>query len=182
LTRPVLRRALLVLAVLVAAWVVAAAVLFGFPPAESGAPAHADVVVMLSGSHERLAKAESLVRRGVAPLLALSSVRRTPDWRAAVRLCAAGRYERARVLCFEATPYSTRGEARTIAALARRHGWRRIVVVTSTYHVTRAKLLLRRCYAGPLWLVGARAPLWRLPQEWAAETGKLVVQSLDRGC
>jgi uncharacterized SAM-binding protein YcdF (DUF218 family) len=179
----VLRRALLGAALLVGAWLVACAVLFVWPPARTGAPAGADAVVMLSGAHERLAAAEALIRRGVAPVLALSSVSRSPAWKAASRLCRAGRYLSARVLCFDARPFSTRGEAETVGRLARERGWSRLVVVSSTFHLTRAKLLFGRCYHGRLWLVGSAFPWWRLPLEWAAETGKLVAQTVfERGC
>lgn len=178
-----LRRILVVVGLVVAAWLVACAALFVWPSAETGAPAHADAVVVLSGSKHRLPTAEALIRRGVAPVLALSSVALTPRWRAARRLCRAGVYHGARVLCFTAHPFSTRGEARTVAAIARRRGWRSIVVVSSTFHLTRARLLFRRCYAGRLWLVGSPTPWWELPQEWASETGKLLVQvTVERSC
>ncbi|MGH3050066.1 MAG: ElyC/SanA/YdcF family protein, partial [Gaiellaceae bacterium] len=136
-----MRRLVLVLVALVAAWLVACAVLFVWPPAETGAPAHADAIVVLSGDEARLPPAEALIRRGVAPVLAISSVAKTPDWHTAVDLCHRGRYAGARVLCFEAKPYSTRGEARTVARIARARDWRSVVVVSSTYHLTRASLL-----------------------------------------
>jgi uncharacterized SAM-binding protein YcdF (DUF218 family) len=179
----VLRRVLLILAVLVAAWLVACLVLFVWPPAESSAPAHADAVVVLSGNKQRLPTALELVRRGVAPVLALSSVERTKHWPEAERLCKVGRYANARVVCFSAVPYSTRGEARTVAKLAADQGWNSIVVVTSTFHVTRAHMLFRRCYHGGLAMVGSPSTWWRLPLEWASETGKLAVQlTVQRGC
>jgi uncharacterized SAM-binding protein YcdF (DUF218 family) len=179
----VARRLLAALGVLVAAWLVACAVLFVWPPAETGAPARADAVVVLSGARNRLTKAEELIRGGVAPVLAISSVRKTPRWRAAIRLCRASRYFRARVLCFEASPYSTRGEAETMSRIARARGWSSLVIVSSTFHLTRAKLLFRRCFKGRLSLVGTSTPWWQLPSEWASETAKLVVQLLfERGC
>ncbi len=178
-----LRRLIAVPAVLLAAWLVACLVLFVWPPAETGAPAHADAVIVLSGSVERLPPAERLIRDGVAPVLAISSVARTPKWKAALRLCRAGRYAGARVLCFEATPYSTRGEAETVTRIARARGWRSLVVVSSTFHLTRAGMLFHRCYNGKLSLVGAPLAWWRLPAEWASETGKLLVQAtVERGC
>jgi uncharacterized SAM-binding protein YcdF (DUF218 family) len=179
----VLRRLLLVLAALFVAWLVAAIVLFGFPPSETGAPAHADAVVMLSGTPQRLAKAEALIRQGVSRTLALSSVASTPKLTAARRLCRAGSYRGARVVCFEAQPFSTRGEAETVARLAARHGWRSLVVVSSTFHLTRAGILFRRCFTGRVSLVGASYPWWEVPREWTSETGKLVVQTLfERSC
>jgi uncharacterized SAM-binding protein YcdF (DUF218 family) len=179
----VLRRLFLVAAALLAAWLVACLVLFVWPPAESKPPRHADVVVVLSGDTKRLPPALELVRKGVAPVLAISTVERTRHWREARRLCTAGRYGRARVVCFDAVPFSTQGEARTIARLARERGWRSVVVVTSTFHVTRADMLFRRCVKLPLYVVGTGSTWWRLPWEWASETGKLIVQlTTQRGC
>jgi uncharacterized SAM-binding protein YcdF (DUF218 family) len=179
----VARRLLLIAAGLAAAWIVACLVLFTWSPWDSGAAAHADVVVMLSGNKRRLPTALSLIRRGVAPVLALSSVQQTKHWAEAERLCRAHRYAGARVVCFEAVPYSTRGEARTVARLAKARGWRSIVVVTSRFHITRAHLLFRRCWHGPLSMVGAPSTWWQLPEEWASETGKLLVQlTVERGC
>jgi uncharacterized SAM-binding protein YcdF (DUF218 family) len=179
----VLRRLLLVLGLLVAAWLVLCLVLFVWPPAQTGAPPHADAVVMLSGERARLPKALSLIRRGVAPVLAISSVQDTPKWRQARAVCAARRYAQARVVCFRAIPYSTKGEARAVARLARARGWSSVVVVSSTFHLTRAKLLFRRCWDGRLSFVGSTSPWWTLPGHWAEETGKLAVQIVaERDC
>ena len=179
-----IRRLLLVLAAPATAWLVACVFLFIWPRADAP-PAHADAVVVLSGGlNRRLDPALALVRRGVAPVLAISSAFHGSKWKKAQRLCR-GQLgpTRFRVLCFDAVPYSTQGEARAIARLARTHGWTRIVVVTSTYHVTRARLLVRRCYRGGLWVVGTGSTWWRLPEEWESETGKLIVQlTLQRGC
>ena len=177
------RRLLIVLGAVVAAWLVLSLVLFVWPPAETGAPAKADAVVVLSGSVKRLPPALALIRSHVAPVLAISSVSVTPKWKAARKLCKAGTYEGARVVCFLASPYSTRGEARTVGRLARKRGWKSIVVVSSTFHLTRVKLLFRRCYHGKLSLVGAPTAWWRLPEEWANETAKLFVQlTTERTC
>jgi uncharacterized SAM-binding protein YcdF (DUF218 family) len=179
----VLRRTLLVLIALVGAWLAASLVLFVWPPAESSPPAHADAVVVLSGNKARLAPALALIRRRVAPVLALSTVQRTPRWPEAERLCAAHRYAAARVVCFTAVPFSTVGEARTVTRLAHDRGWDSVVVVTSTFHVTRADMLFHRCFHGRLSVVGSRSTWWKLPEEWLSETGKLIVQVTSRrGC
>lgn len=166
----------------VAAWIVFSLVFFTWSPWATDAPARADAVVVLSGERNRLAPALALVREGVASVLVLSSVDRT-TYAAPRRLCAAGRYRRARVICFEAVPYSTRGEARAVARLARTRGWDRIVVVSSRFHLTRARMLFRRCYNGDISMVGASYPWWKQPLAWANETGKLAVQlTVERGC
>jgi uncharacterized SAM-binding protein YcdF (DUF218 family) len=179
----VLRRAFALLAALVAIWIAVSLVFFTWSPWASAGPTSADVVVVLSGAHDRLPRALALVDRGVAPVLAISSISHSPRWRAAKRLCAARRYRSAAVVCFEARPYSTRGEAETVARLAARRHWRRVVVVTSNFHITRARMLFRRCYHGSLWMVPASTPWWQLPADWADETAKLTYQlTAQRSC
>jgi len=133
---------------------VATAVLFVFPPQDH--PQHADVVVVLSGSKDRLPKGVELMRRGVAPALVISDGA-VPGWPEANRLCRGG--EKFSVICFHASPYSTRGEAHFVAALMKRRGWRHVVVVTSRYHVIRARMDFRRCIDGDVKGVGASTSL-----------------------
>ncbi len=78
---------------------------------------------------------------------------RAPGWVEANELCASA------AVCFRPDPYSTQGEARWIATEAGRRGWDSIVVVTSTYHVRRARMVVERCYEGRLAVVGAEPPL-----------------------
>src|SRR5438132_5812469 len=126
-------RILLPLAVLVLAWLVATGVLFVWPSTDS--PGRADAVVVLSGGRDRrLDPALRLMRQRVAPVLVISGAGYDEKWKKARGLCAHGA-QGFRVLCFDPTPYSTRGEARGIARLAREHGWRKVDVVTSRYHV-----------------------------------------------
>lgn len=138
-------------------------------------PVKADAVVVLSGTSERLPVGERLVRDGYAPLLVVS--RSTYPKAAEQRACRSG------ALCFRAAPYSTRGEARAIARLAAARHWRMVDVVTSQFHIVRARLLIRRCYHGGLRMVGAPEPAWRVPYDAVAESAKLTFQELfARGC
>ena len=79
-----------------------------------------------------------------------------------------------RVICFHARPYSTRGEAETVARIAAARHWRSLVVVTSTYHVRRAKMLFERCFRGRVQAVGAHYGLSELPALLPSEWAKLV--------
>lgn len=160
---------------------VATCFLFVFPRTDR--PGHADAVVVLSGGHDwRLDPALALVRRGVAPTLVISAVALDPKWRTAHRLCRDG-IRGVRVLCPTPDPYSTRGEARMIARLAREHGWRKVDVVTSRYHVFRARIVIRRCYHGRLAMIGTHYPWLAAPLDWLSEWAKLIVQeTAERGC
>ena len=160
-------------------WLAATAILFVRPRADE--PRRADAVVVLSGVRKaRLVKGLELVRRGVAPTLVISDGR-APGWAEGNRLCDGG--TKFRVVCFRPRPYSTHGEATDVARLARARGWRSLVVVTSRYHLTRARLLFRRCLDGSVSAVSAEtspgAMALNVPFEW----GKLLYQlTLERDC
>lgn len=168
----------------IAAWIVLGLVFFTWSPWAEDAPARADAVVVLSGGlNGRLDPALALMRRRVASTLVVSGAFHDAKWPKARRLCR-GAYEVGyRVECIEPAPFSTRGEARAIARLARRRAWRTIVVVTSEFHVTRSKVLIDRCWGGKVDFVGTPTPWWRAPRNWVNETGKLLVQlTVQRGC
>jgi uncharacterized SAM-binding protein YcdF (DUF218 family) len=178
----VLRR--LILAV-VALWIAACLVFFTWSPWDSGAPRRADAVVILSGGlNSRLDPALALMRRGAAPVLAISGAFHGSHWKKARRLCNGGYGRlRYRVLCFEPRPFSTQGEARAIARLARERRWSSIVVVTSRFPVTRSHLVIGRCYDGRLSMVGTHTPWWKLPADWVWESAKVITQlTYQRGC
>lgn len=142
----------------------------------------ADAVVVLDGgSGERLDKARALMARGVAPTLAISTGRET-DADEAGELCT--KPQRFAVVCFSPRPDSTRGEARTVATLARQNQWNEVVLVTSTYHVTRARILVDRCFEGRVDVVSASPP--RRPLHWAGslahEWAGMLETMLRRGC
>jgi uncharacterized SAM-binding protein YcdF (DUF218 family) len=175
------RIALAVLGVLVLAWVAATLRLVFFPAEDD--PGRADAVVVLSGSkHERLDRGVELMRQGVAPTLVISGGF-DPRQPRASRLCHAGRGDGFRVLCFTPDPDSTRGEAEEIGRLARKNGWRRVLVVTSRFHVTRARMLVDRCVDGDVDAVGVDYPASSIPAAVAGEWVKLVLsQTVARGC
>jgi uncharacterized SAM-binding protein YcdF (DUF218 family) len=155
----------------VVAWLVLCAFLFVWPREDE--PKRADAVVVLSGDRDyRLPRALRLIRNDVARALVISDGR-DPRWPQANRLCD-GAARGFRVFCFRPDPYSTTGEAEAVGALARRQGWDSIVVVTSTFHVYRARMLFERCLPGRVDAVGAHYKLRYLPTALFWETGKLV--------
>jgi len=148
-----------------------------FPQEDS--PQRADVVVVLAGSPgDRLPEGLALVRRGVAPVLYVSDGAREEK---------RGFCHRARpfpVVCVRPRPYSTRGEAETVARIAAARGWHRIVVVTSEYHVRRARMLFDRCLGtGRVDVVGTRPSLPRFALGALLEWPKLLLAlTLRRAC
>ena len=171
-----MRRAAVVLLVLVAAWLVACGFLFVWSHEDS--VGRADAVVVLGGdAAHRVPRGLELVRSHVAPLLILSS-EPGPKWARWRPLC-----RRAAVVCFRADPYSTKGEAEAVARLAERRGLGSVVVVTSTYHVFRSRLLFRRCLGDRVSVVGADYDRRWLPAILPLETAKLVgAVTVKRGC
>jgi uncharacterized SAM-binding protein YcdF (DUF218 family) len=147
---------------------------------ETDSPARADaVVVLVGGQGERLTKALELIHADTAPTLVIANGD-DPKWAEANRLCRGiSSFE---VVCLRPDPDNTRGEARALGSLTERRGWQSLVVVTSTYHVTRARLLVRRCYAGKSFVAappsaGAFRMFLNVSREWAA-----LARSLVHGC
>ena len=168
-----------VLATVVLVWAVAAAIVFALY--HGGDPIRADAVVVLQGSKTRLPVGMKLVEEGYAPLLVIS---RGDRKQLEARLCSGRqRIPRVTVLCFEANPSSTRGEAEFVGRLARQRGLKTVDVVTSQFHVFRAGIVIRRCFHGALRMVGSPQETWKLPWQALNETAKLAYQlTVARGC
>jgi uncharacterized SAM-binding protein YcdF (DUF218 family) len=162
------------------AFVVASLPLFVWPALDP--PGRADAVLVFAGGDgERQAKGARLVRSGVAPVLVVSNGRDTTS--PSARAC--GRSRNLEVVCLTPPSSSTRGEARAFAALAERERWGSVVVVTSPYHVRRARQALGRCYDGAV-AAATAAPVGpvldsvrNVAREWA---GLVVTGTVQRGC
>ncbi|MGK8502246.1 YdcF family protein [Nocardia asiatica] len=110
-------------------------------------PARADAVLVLGGAHDgREQLGLRLAREGYAPRVVFSNpYENSPMLN---RICHGGySFE---VLCFDPSPRTTRGEGRELARLARAHNWHRVIVVTFTPHISRARYILRKCWDGEL--------------------------------
>jgi uncharacterized SAM-binding protein YcdF (DUF218 family) len=147
-------------------------------PDSDPVPARANAIVVLSGGRvDRLGKGLELWNRGVAPTLVISDGQ-AAGWAEANRLC-----KRERVLCFHPDPYSTRGEAEWTGREAVRRGWRSVIVVTSTYHVRRTRVIFGRCFKGRLAVVASHPRLWNFAQGVAWEWPKSAYYlTIGRGC
>ena len=142
-----------------------------------------DAVVLFAGGRgERLDLAERLMDDGHADNLVIPNGR-TPSWPEGNRACDEVRsYE---VHCPSPEPDTTRGEARAIAELAETRGWDTLLVVTSSYHLSRAGMLLGRFFDGEVLTVRATTDLGptararRIGHEWLGWMHAVVA---DRGC
>ncbi len=171
------RRSLLLLAEVVAATaVIGIAVVW--PPGRDLATA--DAVVVLSGDGSRVPHALERMERRVAPTLVFAGQPDTPDGEALCRERQA--FE---VVCLRPSPDNTRNEARITSRLAAERGWTSLLVVTSRFHVARARLLFNRCFDGTVEAVGHYPPHGRefagrlAVHEWF---GLVEATFLARGC
>jgi uncharacterized SAM-binding protein YcdF (DUF218 family) len=145
--------AALAVGVLLVAWLVVGYLVIADPTVNH--PRHADAVVVLGppDNNGRVDTALSLIRQHVATNLVISVM--SERQRQAKSLCTAPQ-EGFNVTCFQPHPATTRGEAEHVRDPARQHGWTSVVVVTSTYHVSRARMIFQRCLDGRLFVVAAR--------------------------
>lgn len=152
-------------------------------PTRAGAT-HADAVVVLAGGRgERIETGIDLAVRGYGEVVVVSTG-------TGARLehidCDAGTGPQGvAVLCMEPAFDTTRGEAQAVAELAESRGWDRILLVTSTYHLTRARWKFERCLDAEVIPVAAKPDI-ALPthvnsvfHEWV---GLAISQTVSRSC
>ena len=146
-------------------------------------PQRADAVAVLAGGDgERLDRALGLMELGVSEVLILNE---GVDWfgpesQPTHDLCRTGSSD-FEVVCVRALPDSTRGEAITVAELARQRGYSSLVLVTTDHHLTRSARWLRRCFDGTVHAVAAPAETTRdvIQHEWLST---LAQYTFDRSC
>lgn len=133
---------------IMAAWITASVLVFCAPV--TGARKHADVLLVLAPSAERLDVAEQLMDQEYAGTLAIS----VPGYGAGESgpaLCTEKRTYK--VVCFSPEPVTTRGEGRALERLSGKYGWKSANVLTAQFHVFRARTIIARCYKGELFMI-----------------------------
>lgn len=171
------RWAAITLAVLVIAVGAATARLFIWP--DRGMPARVSAIVMMNGSGDRLDTALNLAWQHRAPFVVIA---RGSAFYGHGNACAP-RIPRVKVICFDPSPATTRGEAEFAGRLATRYHWRSLVLVTTTPQASRGRLRMERCFTGPVYVMTAPLPRsawpYELAYEWGATLKAFIVQ---RGC
>lgn len=175
LPRPRRRRVVAaLLAVVVAAFGAATGRLFIWPDLPA-VPEHVDAIVELGGPGDRDQVALALARERRARFL----VQSTTAADASSGRCLPP-VPGVTIICFHPRPGSTRGEARSIRRLATQYHWRSVVIVTTPDHAWRARMWVRRCFDGEVFVRTARLPLkyWpvQIPYQWAATIKAVTVQ------
>jgi uncharacterized SAM-binding protein YcdF (DUF218 family) len=150
--------------------------LFVFPA--TGMPARADAIVVLGGDGDRLDFGLQLASDGRAAYLVLS---KGLPW-IPPGICTR-HVGPAKVICFQPDPDTTQGEARGASRLAKRYGWRSLLLVTTQDQVWRAHLRFQRCYTGRIYGVASPIAWYRWPYaiayQWA---GTVKAEVFQRGC
>lgn len=175
--QPRLRLLLLAAAIGLSAFAGLTARLFVWPDLPP-LPPQVDAIIELAGPGIRDAAALALAREHRAPVLIQSTV----VSEAGTRKCLPP-VPGVTILCFHPDPATTRGEARTIGDMARRHHWHSVALVTTPDHAWRARLRVARCFPGAIYVAPSPLPLrdWlmAIPYQWAATVKALV---FERDC
>lgn len=179
MSRSPVRRLLTVSAALVVALVVA--IIAGLPVyvfPQTDPPGHSDVVYVIGPpTKARMALADEMLDSGLADTL-LISVNDPDD----SDLCRPR--PTVTVYCARPDPFTTQGEARWLRDMATDHHWDSATVITFTPHITRARLLMERCFPGEVRMLADAAPLhlgdW--VYSYVYQTGAFVKVALNPGC
>jgi uncharacterized SAM-binding protein YcdF (DUF218 family) len=146
--------------------------------------APADAILALGGDTRIATEAYRLAVSGVSAQVVISDPY-APMWSASVNRICAQRTGPVTVTCFAPVPSTTQGEARELHRLAERYGWKRVVVLAPAFHISRARLIIGRCFDGELVMV---APPEHYPwhywlYEFAYQTGGFIKAiGFERDC
>ncbi len=140
-------------------------------------PSHVDAVVIFAGPGyaERIAIGAQLARQRRAAVFLIS--RGTPHSQPG----SCPRYlGGVKVRCFNPWPATTQGEAQFAGRLARQQRWKSVALVTITPQDTRARLRMRRCFPGSIYVVTTPPATadwpYEIAYEWGATLKALLLQ------
>lgn len=172
--------AVIAIAVLTTGFVTAGWRVYMHPQTDPLRPA--DAIVVLGGTpYERFDVGLDLAKRGYAPYLLIAQSTGAND-RNMDKYCK-GHFTFT-VSCFIPDPWTTEGEAQEIRAKAQELGWRHIIVITFTPHVSRARYIVGKCFDGELTMVASPTPSGVAFWSWmfVRQSGSYVKAFLTPGC
>jgi uncharacterized SAM-binding protein YcdF (DUF218 family) len=171
----VVRVILRITLVLFVIFVAVTARLFVWPA--QGVPSKVSAIVMLAGPGDRLPVALQLAAEHRASVLVVSTGYDGYGSPCPPRLSGV------QLICFEPNPADTRGEAEYIGQLAKKYHWTSVAVVTSRPQVTRARMLVERCFTGAVYNATGPLPMREWPYQIAYGWGALAKAVFwDRAC
>jgi hypothetical protein len=147
------------------AWGAVTARLFVWPDLPP-LPDRVDAIVELGGPGNRDDLALALAEQGRARYL----VQSTSDYAMRNGWCQPP-VANVTVRCFHPDPFTTRGEARAIAAMAKEYGWQSIILVTTPDQAWRATVRVGRCFDGEIFVATATLQWYKWPFEVVEEWG-----------
>ncbi|NNH74378.1 YdcF family protein [Nocardia uniformis] len=128
---------------------------------QTDTPVRVDAILVLGGAHDgREELGLGLARAGFARRVLISDPYEHSEL--VNRICHGGySFE---VECFDPDPRTTLGEARYLAERARAEGWRSVIVVSFTPHISRARYIFEKCWDGEVFMLDARPRIG--PMRW----------------
>ena len=166
------------------AWLLAAYQLFY--SVQTPTPKKADAVVMLGGASEERMLDAMMIRSDIkAPYLVLSNTN-TNGNSSADDYCGTHSNKKIYpdVICFTPKRMDTRGEAVALADLTTEHGWKDLIVVTSSYHIERAGLLMDQCVSANVTMSSTSPQFiaWQWLRRFVIESGGLMDVKIHPQC
>lgn len=147
-----------------------AALIEGEPQGEA---ATADGIVALTGGEERISEAVRLLASGKARRLLISGVHPGTSRQHLTRLNPDGAQLFQCCIDLDQNAQDTIGNAQETSAWARQRGFKKLIVVTSTYHMPRSLIELRRELPGVQFIAHAVKPRNFHGDAWWAHPGTL---------
>ncbi|WP_229683916.1 YdcF family protein [Nocardia camponoti] len=134
-------------------------------------PLVADAILVLGGAHDgREELGLSLAAAGYAPRVLISD---PYEYSGLVNRICHGGYS-FEVVCFDPSPRTTLGEGRALRSFGA--NWSRVIVVTFTPHISRARHVLGECWSGELLFVdvGRELTPWRWAYDYVYQSAGYV--------